>query len=97
MRRIKSSIAVTIALLACSCGKEIITPADFYVTIDKSTSFKAGEPVKFRLNGEADYYMFYSGEQGHEYSKKDRTVVDINDVKQSVLLLKEFLSHEISK
>ena len=87
MRSIKSSIAVIFTLIACSCGKEIITPAEFYVTIDKSTTFKAGEPVKFKLNGEADYYMFYSGEQGHEYCHKNRTEVELEDVRSATLTL----------
>lgn len=82
----KKGIVIFSSLMClCACETEVITPADFYVTIDKTTRFKAGEPVKFRLNGEADYYMFFSGETGHEYRYRDRTMIDIADVESARL------------
>ena len=77
------------AALSCllSCNQDIITPSEFYVTVDKTTKFKAGEPVRFILNGDSDYYMFFSGEQGHEYRYKDRTLIDVSDVNAAELIL----------
>lgn len=69
-----------VVLLLVCCKTEIITPVDFYVTLDKKNTLKAGEPVKFDLHGESDYYMFYSGEQGHEYRYKDREEVALADI-----------------
>jgi len=83
----KIVIIISALLCICACEKQVITPTDFYVTIDKATKFKAGEPVRFKLNGEADYYMFFSGETGHEYRYKDRTLIDISDVESAQLAL----------
>ncbi len=81
------AMACAAVLLACSCENELITDVDYYVTVDKSTTFRAGEPVKFVLHGEADNYMFYSGETGHEFRYKDRTVVALEDVRSAKMTL----------
>lgn len=81
---------VCILLLAGSCSQDIITDVDYYVTLDKSTKFKAGEPVHFKINGDADYLMFYSGEQGHEYRHRNRTEIDYSDIRKAVLKLETY-------
>lgn len=83
----KKTLLIFALAVISACQAEIITPVDFYVTVDKTTKFKAGEPVRFKLNGEADYYMFFSGETGHEYKNKDRTLIDMADVNSAQLEL----------
>src|SRR5690606_20445264 len=51
-----------------------IEPVEFDVTIEEGITLKVGEPVAFRLSGNADLVKFYSGEfkNDYEYHDKDR-------------------------
>lgn len=56
------------------CEKELVAPSGFDVTSNDSTSIvvKAGKPVGFKLEGNADLVYFYSGENGKRYEYTDR-------------------------
>lgn len=46
---------------------------------------KKGTPITFNIIGEPDYVSFYSGERGHSYVYKDRSFIDIEQIKSSEL------------
>jgi len=67
------------ALLAMvSCEKKLIVKdaPDFTVTTEAAT-YKAGEPVKFDIQGSADIISFYSGETYHDYMFRNGRTVDV--------------------
>lgn len=67
------------ALLAMvSCEKKLVVKdaPDFTVTT-KATTYKAGEPVEFDIQGSADIISFYSGEISHDYMFRDGRDVDV--------------------
>jgi hypothetical protein len=68
--------------LASACTKEEINTPSFQVSVNK-TDFNAGDTVRFRFSGNADYITFYSGERGHEYQYRDRTVLPGGNVEMS--------------
>lgn len=71
----KLFIAFTIltgaAFSLCSCNKDykLTEPQDF--TLSAPQVAMVGEPVNFTLGGSPDLIMFYSGEFGHEFEKRD--------------------------
>lgn len=77
----KYILSLACLALAASCQHEKYNvPVDFTVTIDPSTTFVAGEPVKFNFIGNAENIIFYSGETGHNYEFRDRSEVPVEDV-----------------
>lgn len=68
------------AVLAASCKQELLFDATCRVTLDKSNTYRAGEPVIFNISGTSDGITFYSGEEGHKYEFRDRSVVPIEDI-----------------
>lgn len=68
------------AVLLCSCDNcfdNVNSLDDFIVTTEKSV-YKVGERVEFKLSADADFVVFYSGEEGtvYEYKEKDRLYPD---------------------
>lgn len=59
---------------------------DANLAITVEGSHKAGEELSFRISGDADNIVFYSGEPGHEYNLRNRLFAD-ND------LMIEFVSY----
>lgn len=62
-----------------SCRKQLIVKdaPDFSVSIDGTTTYKAGEPVVFNLQGDADVISFFSGEIFRDYTFKDGREIDV--------------------
>lgn len=69
-------LASILAVGAVSCSEEA---PDSKLTVTAVGAFKAGEPVTFKISGDADNIVFYSGEVGHEYGLRDRLYAD-NDL-----------------
>ena len=61
------------ALASCTKRDSLDTPA-FTVKTDKAT-YKKGDSVIFRFDGEPDIITFWSGERGAEYQFRNRTVM----------------------
>ena len=61
-----------------SCGDDDAPSAKLDVSLDKA-EYKAGDTVTFKFGGNPDNIMFYSGEDGHNYTLKDRLYAD-NDL-----------------
>lgn len=81
MKAYKSILISLIALSACSENAP-----DSELNISVEGNLKAGKEVCFKIKGNADNIMFYSGEPGHEYNLRNRLFAD-ND------LMVEFVSY----
>lgn len=71
---IKVMVAAAIAATLLSCKDsfyELGSLSDFSVSTEKSV-YKVGERVEFNLRSDADFIVFYSGEEGSEYEYKDK-------------------------
>lgn len=75
MKKTQTLIYAGIAALALAACTNDAPDSALSVTID-GTSCKAGVPVNFKIDGNADNIVFYSGEPGHEYSLRDRRFAD---------------------
>lgn len=73
----KSSLLSLFALALASCSQE--APDSKLSVSLANPACKAGEPVTFKISGDADNIVFYSGEVGHEYGLRDRQYAD-NDL-----------------
>lgn len=58
-----------------SCMEDEAPGVGLNVALDKQV-YQVGEPVTFKLNGNPDNIVFYSGEIGHNYAYKDRYRAD---------------------
>ena len=72
-------IILSALFVMASCSKELDVKEapDFAVTAEADT-YKAGDPVKFQIQGSADVISFYSGEMLHDYAFKDGREVDVS-------------------
>ena len=86
MRKIIYSL-VSIGIFA-ACAKEKVGTPNFEVST-ASLTYKAGDSVKFRISGNPDNLMFYSGEQGHKYELRKRDSAD-NDLQIEFKSLVQF-------
>ena len=78
---------IAVLVLMASCQHDVVYEVDYSVTLDKSNTYYAGEPVKFNISGEVDNIVFYSGETGKQYKYRDRYEVPLDDVKSAELQL----------
>lgn len=58
---------------------EEVTLENNVITVNRNT------PVKFNIVGEPDNITFYSGETGHNYDYRKRTLIDPSQIKSSVM------------
>jgi hypothetical protein len=86
MRNIIYSL-MAIGLFA-SCAKEKVEGQNFEVSTT-SLTYKAGDSVKFKISGNPDNIMFYSGEQGHKYELRKRDSAE-NDLQIEFKSLVQF-------
>ncbi|MDD2798063.1 MAG: DUF5017 domain-containing protein [Bacteroidales bacterium] len=76
-----------------SCQDQLSEKVNFNFTAVAENSTMSGDtmivskstPVSFSFSGNADLITFYSGEAGHEYSKKDMTYVPLSELQSSYL------------
>lgn len=83
MRRninILASVLFLMSLLSCQ-QQNISLPVDFDVVFDEDNTYRPGDIVRFRFSGDADYIVFYSGETGHEYDRRNRTSIPNEEIK----------------
>lgn len=83
----KIYIILLAATTLYSCQHDIVRKTDFNITLDHSNTYKAGEPVRFNIEGEVDNIIFYSGETGSQYKYKDRYNISPEDVRSANLSL----------
>ena len=81
-------IFAAVIMSLASCENELDRSVHFDVTASTSTgvltgasfSLDAGTPVTFNFTGDPDFITFYSGETGHEFSKKDLLEVPVDEI-----------------
>ena len=83
MKRIYLIFAAIV--LATACQQAVVYEIDYSISLDKSNTYIAGEPVKFNFSGDVDNIVFYSGEVGSQYKFKDRYEVPMEAVKSANL------------
>ena len=66
-------------LASCQKTYELAPQDDFSIEPEK-TSYKVGESVRFIVKGKPDNIVFWSGEAGHKYEFRKRTVAEGNSV-----------------
>src|SRR5690606_31067925 len=72
-----SCIILLLCLLAIvSCELEIETP-DLQITTETNT-YRVGESIKFKVQGNADMVAFYSGEPSNQYEYKEGRIIDVS-------------------
>lgn len=75
MKKTRTIIYAGIAALALGACTNDAPDSALSVKTDGAPC-KAGVPVVFKIDGNADNIVFYSGEPGHEYSLRDRRFAD---------------------
>lgn len=74
-------ITVAVSLMAlCACEHKILYDVTYNVVLDSSNEYLAGSPVKFKITGDVDNLLFFSGEPGHEYQFRNRHEVSLSDI-----------------
>lgn len=79
--------APLLALAACE-REDIYAPVEFRVTPDPANTYRVGEPVVFRLEGNADFLTVWNGDTGHEYRYRDRELAPKELFRKAELELK---------
>lgn len=79
-------VASLVVLGATSCEHDnIYEPLEFSVRLAESNTYRAGEPVAFVFEGNADFITAWNGDTGHEYKHRDRTMVAVEDIESCEL------------
>ena len=65
------------AMVSCQKNLVVKNAPDFNVSVDEATTYTAGTPVVFNLQGNADVISFYSGEIFHDYAFREGRQVDV--------------------
>lgn len=67
-----------------SCDADSVDSIDFGVNLrNEQQEIYVGDEVTFDFDGNPDYIVFYSGEDGHKYANKDRLKVDVESMSLS--------------
>lgn len=75
---IHCAAAGALSALALACEREdIYAPVDFRVMLDPANTYRTGEPVVFRFEGNADFVTVWNGDTGHEYRYRDRELAPV--------------------
>ncbi|QDW24846.1 DUF5017 domain-containing protein [Pedobacter sp. KBS0701] len=75
-------LAILLVLLFLGCKKETVDMPEFNATVNKTT-FKLGDTVIFKLDGDPDFVSFYSGEYLNNYSFIGGRKIDIQSISLS--------------
>lgn len=82
---------VTFALASCDKSLEqgleganvSVEVNDNVVSDGQIITVSKGTPIKFNINGDPDYVTFFSGESGHKYAYRQRTLIDMDQIESS--------------
>jgi len=80
MKKFNNYILILLVIIVTiSCQKtEVDTPSNFDVSINNLT-IKAGDTAKFKISGNAESILFYSGQAGNNYAA--RNILNLEDGK----------------
>ncbi|MCM1177897.1 MAG: DUF5017 domain-containing protein [Clostridium sp.] len=81
--------------LACSlvaaCDADGVRDVDFDVSLKNSPDrIYAGDEVTFDFSGDADYVVFWSGEDGHSYGNRERTKVPVQTLEMTYSIMEQY-------
>lgn len=79
MNKLLIASVILFSLASCQKRYELAPQDDFSVELEKS-SYKVGESVRFIVKGKPENIVFWSGEAGHKYEFRKRTVVEGNAI-----------------
>ena len=79
-----AALALTLGAVSCE-HDEIYEPLEFSVRLSPTNTYRAGDPVVFNFQGNADFITVWTGDTGHEYKHRNRTKVDIADIESCEL------------
>lgn len=94
MKIYKSFMVASAALLMSSCMElnnpledvNIFVQTNDNVTLENNViTIQRNTPIKFNIAGEPDNITFFSGEVGHNYDYRNRTLIDPSQIKSSVM------------
>lgn len=77
--------------LLSSCTFDKVDDVKLNVKIDMETQeIYAGDEVRFHIDGNPDYIVFYSGEAGHIYANRERVKADIESMTLSYTIKQQY-------
>ncbi|HTN21790.1 MAG TPA: DUF5017 domain-containing protein [Pelobium sp.] len=71
----KIFIFPVLLMILASCNKKEVTELSFNAKTEK-TGYHVGDTVNFNISGNPEQLVFFSGEEGHKYTYKDRTTAE---------------------
>lgn len=76
-------LSFVLCILA-ACDNNGIKDLNFNVSLQNPKAvYGVGEPVIFDISGGPNYLVFFSGEDGHKYANRNRTVADVEELSLS--------------
>ncbi len=88
----KTAYILALLLFAAACNTDKVSDMDFeIVLVNNPGEIYAGDEVTFTFTGDPDYIVFWSGEDGHKYANRDRTVLSsIDDMTLSYTMKQQY-------
>lgn len=81
--------------VATSCSRNEVENVTFGVSIENGTaSLRAGEPVTFQFEGNAEYIAFFSGESGNNYANIHRDSIGVSSLKMACTIKQQYTDTE---
>ncbi len=85
MKSILKILMITIAILVASCEKDAV---DVELSASASaTTVNVGEQIIFFVQGNAENYAIYTGDEGHEFAKSFAVVTEGKDIDNEIVVL----------
>lgn len=81
-----AALALTLGAVSCE-HDEIYEPLEFSVRLSPTNTYRAGDPVVFNFQGNADFITVWNGDTGHEYKYRNRTQVALEDIESCQLTI----------
>lgn len=83
MKNLIKYFSALLLIASFSCNNvEITEPSDFNVSLEK-TSYKVGDTVTFKIEGNPDYIYYYAGDSGSIYENREIGTAPIGKVTMS--------------
>lgn len=104
MRKNKLIVFLSLAILSlASCSDELDQKPKMDVKATASNSETIGdtlivssdETITFNITGNPDFITFFSGETGHEYSKRNQTEIPIDEIADAELRFTAFAQYGV--
>lgn len=95
MKKVQKYGMLLCLLVATACNRNDVENVKFQVNIENGTaSLRAGEPVTFVFDGNAEYIAFFSGESGNCYANINRDSVGVASLKMATTIKQQYTDTE---